>query len=354
MIHKTRTILLHHGGAVVLTALAVLLRWGLDPLLGDDFPFITFFTALVFIAWYGGRGPALLSLIVGAVAGDFFFLHPRYTFTIGQMENRFGLILYGVVGIASVALLESLHYIRRRAEEKERQLEQEVIARRAAERVLAEESERLRTTLASIGDAVIATDAEGHITSLNAVAEALTGWPLAEAIWQPLDLVFHVVNEATRRTVENPALKVLNQGVSVGLANHSVLVSKDGTERPIDDSAAPIRGIRGEVVGCVLVFRDVTERRRLDKDNANRLRAARLLAAIVESSDDAIISKSLDGIIQSWNSAAQRLFGFTAEQAVGRHISLLWTTTVTGRTRWGSYCGSWATTSAQPTTGSRG
>jgi PAS domain S-box-containing protein len=323
MIPKTRTILLHYGGAVVLTALAVLLRWGLDPLLGDHFPFVTLFTALVFVAWYSGRGPALLSLILGAVAGDYFFLHPRYTFTIGQMENQFGLILYGVVGIASVALFESLRKARRRAEERERQLEQEVAARRVAEQVLAEEGERLRITLASIGDAVITTDAEGRIISLNAVAEALTGWPLAEATGQPLDVVFHVVNEATRRMVENPALKALHQGVSVGLTNHSVLVSKDGTERPIDDRAAPIRGKDGQIVGCVLVFRDVTERRRLEKENANRLRAARLLASIVESSDDAIISKSLDGIIQSWNAAAERLFSLPAEQAVGRHISLI-------------------------------
>jgi PAS domain S-box-containing protein len=323
MSRTSRTILLHYGGALVLTALAVVLRWGLDPLLGDHFPFITLFTAVVFVAWYGGRGPALLSLIFGAAAGAYFFLHPRHSLIIGQMEDQFGLVLYGVVGVASVALFESLRSARRRAEEKERQLEKEVAARRAAEQVLAEEGERLRTTLASIGDAVITTDAEGRITSLNAVAESLTGWPLAESTGQPLDVVLHLVNEETRRAVENPASKALNQDVSVGLANHAVLVSKDGTERPIDDRAAPIRGERGEVLGCVLVFRDVTERRRLEKENANRLRAARLLAAIVESSDDAIVSKSLDGIIQSWNAAAERLFGFTAKQAVGRHISLI-------------------------------
>src|SRR5262249_54520467 len=106
-------------------------------------------------------------------------------------------------------------------------------------------------------------------------------------------------------------------------ANDTVLIRKDGTERPVNDSAAPVRDGQGQVVGCVLVFRDVTERRRLEKENADRLRAASLLAAIVESSDDAIISKSLDGIIQSWNAAAERLFGFTAGQAVGRHISLI-------------------------------
>src|SRR5262245_49622961 len=322
MSSTTRTTLLHYGGAVVLTALAVVLRWLLDPLLGDHFPLITLFAVVVFVAWYAGRGPGLLSLIVGAVAGDYFFFHPRYSFTIGQSEDQTGLALYGVLGIASIGLFESLRNARRRAQEKERQLEQEVAARRAAEQDLAEEGERLRTTLASIGDAVITTDAEGRITSLNPVAEALTGWTRAEATGQPLDVVFRIVNEETRQAVENPAARALNEGV-VGLANHAALIARDGTERPIDDSAAPIRSKAGQVIGCVLVFRDISERRRLEKENASRLRAARLLAAIVESSDDPIISKSLDGIIQTWNAAAERLFGFPAEQAVGRHISLI-------------------------------
>jgi PAS domain S-box-containing protein len=323
MSSTNRTTLLHYGGALVLTGLAVVLRQLLDPLLGDHFPLITLFAVVVFVAWYAGRGPALLSLIVGAVAGDYFFFHPRYSFSIGQTEDQTGLALYGVLGIASIGLFESLRNARRRAEEKERQLEQEVAARRAVEQGLAEEGERLRTTLASIGDAVITTDAEGRITSLNAVAEALTGWTQAEATGQPLDVVFRIVNEETRQAVKNPAARALREGVIVGLANHAALIARDGTERPIDDSAALIRSQEGQVIGCVLVFRDISERRRLDNENASRHRAARLLASIVESSDDAIISKSLDGIIQSWNAAAERLFGYPAEQAVGRHITLI-------------------------------
>ena len=206
---------------------------------------------------------------------------------------------------------------------KKGQLDKEVAARRAAEQVLAEEGERLRTTLASIGDAVITTDAEGRITSLNAVAEALTGRTKAEATGQPLDLVFRIVNEETRQTVQNPATRALHEGVIVGLSSRTLLIARDGKERPIDDSAAPIRGKAGEIVGCVLVFRDISQRRRLDNENASRFRDARLLAAIVESSEDAIIGKTLDGIIQSWNAAAERLFGFPAGQAVGRHISLI-------------------------------
>ena len=186
-----------------------------------------------------------------------------------------------------------------------------------------ERRELFRVTLRSIGDAVITTDVEGRVTYMNAVAESLTGWNQADAVGQSLETVFRIVNEDTRQPVENPAMKALRDGVVVGLANHTVLIQKDGRECPIDDSAAPISDEHGNVSGCVLIFRDVTAQRRMERDKAGQLLTARLLASIVESSDDAIISKSLDGIIQSWNAAAERLFGYAAEQAVGRHISLV-------------------------------
>ena len=198
-----------------------------------------------------------------------------------------------------------------------------VVQRMRAEEELREQQERLRTTLACIGDAVIATDRSGRITTMNAVAESLTGWTKEGATGQPLDAVFQIVNEETRRTVENPATKAMREGVVVGLANHTVLIAKDDTERSIDESAAPIRCKEGQIVGCVLVFRDVTERRRLEKQKAEQSRAARRLAAIVDSSEDAIISKTLEAIIQSWNAAAERVFGYTAKEAVGRPITML-------------------------------
>jgi PAS domain S-box-containing protein len=215
---------------------------------------------------------------------------------------------------------------RKRAEESARKLIQEEAARQAAEEsaraaLRAEQAERrqreqLRVTLASIGDGVIVTDTRGVVTFLNPVAQQLTGWDPAEAAGQPLERVFRIVNELTRREAENPVTKALREGMIVGLANHTVLIARDGTERPIDDSAAPIRGDDGQVAGVVLVFRDVSEARRaLDA----RLR----LAAIVESSDDAIISHTLDGVIVSWNRGAERLYGYTAAETVGRPLAML-------------------------------
>ncbi|WP_439627070.1 PAS domain S-box protein [Gemmata sp.] len=141
-------------------------------------------------------------------------------------------------------------------------LGREVHRREAAEAAARQEAERLRVTLHSIGDGVIVTDAEGRVRLLNPVAQAMTGWALDVATGAPLPEVFHIVNEDTRRPVENPALRALRDGVIVGLANHTVLIARDGTERPIDDSAAPIRDAGGSVIGSVLVFRDISERKR--------------------------------------------------------------------------------------------
>jgi PAS domain S-box-containing protein len=153
---------------------------------------------------------------------------------------------------------------RKHAEENARRLLQEEAARRAAEQnaeAIRAHREQLRVTLESIGDGVIATDAAGKVTLLNPVAQALTGWGRHEAVGQPLERVFAIEDEQTGQPADNPALRVLREGGVVGLTNQTVLTARDGRKRPIDDRAAPIRDGRGNILGCVLIFRDATEQR---------------------------------------------------------------------------------------------
>ncbi len=189
----------------------------------------------------------------------------------------------------------------------------EIARRRAVERELWDQRESLRVTLASIGDGVIVTDPEGYVTFLNAVAETLTGWTQLEAEGRFVEEVFHIVNEQTRQKTENPAVRALREGRIVGLANHTVLIARDGVERIIDDSAAPICEQDGDVLGVVLVFRDVTETRSLESARSR-------LAALVESSEDAIIAKTFDGVVTGWNRGAERLFGYEAQETLGRPL----------------------------------
>jgi PAS domain S-box-containing protein len=172
------------------------------------------------------------------------------------------------------------------------------------------------TALKSIGDAVIATDDRGRVLFMNPVAEALTGWTNEEAHGKGLAEVFCIINELTRNPVDNPVEKVLATGHIIGLANRTVLIARDGKELPIDDSAAPIHDAQGRVAGVILVFRDATKKRHAELLNER-------LAAIVESSDDIIASKDLNGVITSWNKGAERVLGYTAEEVIGKHVSML-------------------------------
>jgi PAS domain S-box-containing protein len=140
----------------------------------------------------------------------------------------------------------------------------------------------LSTTLQSIGDAVIATDNAGSVTFMNGVAERLTGWSNAEARGRPLSEVFQIFSELTREVVESPVTKVLREGRIVGLANHTLLRTRQGAEIPIDDSGAPIRDEDGEIYGVVLVFRDVTLEKRAEKRRAFLTRAMEVLASSLD------------------------------------------------------------------------
>jgi PAS domain S-box-containing protein len=290
-----------YAASIAALAGAVLLRWLLDPLMGNTLPLVTLFGAVAAAVWLGGHGPAVLNVVLGYFACAYLFIEPRGSLGIGQAVNQIGLLAYLLTCGIIIGFGVALRSAQRRAELRRDELD---------------------AILSSIGDAVIATDIEGRITNLNVVAEQLTGWSRDGALGQPLERVFRVIDEETRQPVDNPVQKILRLGRVIGLANHTVLIAKDGSERQIDDSASPVRK-DGRTVGCVLVFRDVTALRSMERLSAERAAAARFLSSVVESSEDAIISKSLDGIVQSWNAAATRLFGYTAEQAVGRSITLI-------------------------------
>ncbi len=191
----------------------------------------------------------------------------------------------------------------------------DITERKQAAAALAAQHEWFRVTLASIGDGIIASDPEGHVTYMNGIAEALTGWTNASSKGMPLADVFHIVNEATRQQVNNPAALVIRSGHILGLANHTVLISRDGTERPITDSAAPILDDGGRILGVVLVFRDFTEQRRAEEAIAEQ---REWFETTLESIGDAVIATDVRGRVVFMNPVAEHLTGWPLDAARDR------------------------------------
>lgn len=191
-----------------------------------------------------------------------------------------------------------------------------------ADRQLHEQREWLRVTLTSIGDAVIATDAAGRITFINPVTESLTGWKAGEAMGRPVSEVFRVIDEWTGQPAEDPVARVLGEGNTVALANHTALVTRDGRTVPIEDSAAPIRDAAGEVIGAVLVFHDVTERRRseeaLRKSTEELEKRTLELNAILSSVQDYLFIFDPGGRFVFANKMLLDLWGLPADQVIGK------------------------------------
>jgi PAS domain S-box-containing protein len=265
--------------AVALVALATYLKELAEPdIIPTDVP-ILYFLAIVPTAILFGLGPSIFVCVLSALAYDYFFITPIHALSFSDIAAAPILVIF-----LSVALIVS--YLASHLRQRNIQAAAEIAARKETEaelvkyRVHLEELVRLRTaelemtnlalkeseqrwstTLASIGDGVIATDTRGNVVFMNAVAEGLTGWNLAEASGKPISAVFSIVNESTRERVASPVDKVLEKGVVCGLANHTVLIKKDGSELAVDDSGAPIKTAEGKTTGVVLVFRDITQRR---------------------------------------------------------------------------------------------
>jgi PAS domain S-box-containing protein len=185
------------------------------------------------------------------------------------------------------------------------------------ERQRREAQEEFRTTLYSIGDAVITTDAEGRVRRINPVAERLTGWPEAEAHGKFLHEVFRIVSEETHATVADPVQRVLREGIVVGLANHTLLIARDGIERPIADSGAPIRDEGGAITGVVLVFRDQTEERAAEAEVRRSEARLRSLASILQHPGDSVqefLDYALNEAIQLTGSKLGYLYHYHEDQ----------------------------------------
>ncbi len=303
MNRSARVSALAYGASLASLAVAVLLRWLLDPVLKDTFPLVTLFGAIGVAVWIGGYRPALLVAALGYMACAYLFIEPSGHHGLNDPRNVLDLFVFLATASIIIGFGEALrrawpHY-------------------RMGEEAAREQAELLRTTLASIGDGVIVTDADGRITNINAVAEALTGWTNDEVMGVPLTQVFRIVNESTRLEVKNPVLRALKEGSVVRQANHTVLIAKDGTERPIDDSAAPILGKDGGIVGCVLVFRDISERHRAEAEQSE---AQQQLVTTLESITDGFMRYDRDWRIVYVNAEAERINKLTRAEMLGRSV----------------------------------
>lgn len=294
-------------GAAVLAMLLTLLLWPLTV----QAPFLLFLAAVMVSAWYGGLGPGLLATALAAVASAYFLLPPFYSIVV-TVEGLLKLSVFALVAV----LIRALTDRRKQAEETER-----------AQR------EYFQVTLASIGDAVIVTDATGTVTLLNKVAEELTGWTTDEAMGKPLQEVFRIENEETREPVDNPVAKVLCTGEIAGLANHTILIRKDGSIFSIDNSAAPILDELGHILGVIMVFRAITARKQAEaalRESEQRWRTlAEALPALVW------MARS-DGFLDYYNQRWFQYTGLSESQLAGWGWQAVWhlEDLPEGRRRW--------------------
>ena len=331
--------------AIGAVALATYLKYLAQPkIIPTDVP-ILYMLAIVPTAVFFGLGPSLTVCVLSFLAYDYYFLPPvhQLNFNVDQTPIMLIFLLVGglfsylasnlrrqnQVAIKEIAArkqseAELMKYrdhleelVQQRTSELERansQLQEEIVGHKKDEEALRQSEERWSTTLASIGDGVIATDISGKVTFMNTVAQDLTGWKMAEVDQKPVSEVFNIVNETTRQKAENPVDKVLRLGTICSLANHTILIRKDGTEISIDDSGAPIKDAVGATSGVVLVFRDITERRKSEIMLRRVEERNRLLADILERSSQPFGIGLPDGSLGIVNKAFCDLTGYTAEE----------------------------------------
>jgi PAS domain S-box-containing protein len=260
--------LVRYGIAIVLSGLALLFTLLLSN--GREafsFPFFT--TAVVLTAMFAGLRPGLVALAICILATDFLLMPPSGSLRVLRPSDVVRLVVFALLGILLCWLVDVLRTTTQELRRTSQQAESE--------------REHLRTTLTSIGDAVIATDSEGRIRFLNPVAESLTGWKAEEATGRLLGDVFRIISEETRQPAEDPMAQVAQSEAAARLSNHSILMGRDGTEVLISHNSAAIPAHDGDIAGVVLVFRDIGESRRMQEAirRTDRLVAAGRLAGTI-------------------------------------------------------------------------
>ena len=337
--------LVGYGVAVGAVALATYLKYLAQPnIIPTNVP-ILYLLAIVPIAVFFGLGPSLLVCVLSFLTYDYYFIPPIHQITYNVDAGPI-LVIFLLVGVLFSVLASNLRrqnqvalkeiaarrqseaelvkyrehleeLVQQRTSELEKtnlQLMDEVSEHKKDEEALRRSEERWSTTLASIGDGVIATDMSGRVSFMNAEAQDLTGWKMAEANQKPVMEVFNIVNETTRQKTENPVDKVLQLGIICSLANHTILIKKDGTEISIDDSGAPIKDAKGLTSGVVLVFRDITERRKAENMLRQVEERNKLLADILDHASQPFGIGLPDGSLGIVNKAFCDLTGYTADE----------------------------------------
>lgn len=241
--------------ALAAVTTAVVLRFAIDPVLDENLPYYVFYFAVLAAALVGGLGPGLAALITAFVCATYFFAYPRYSLEIFDKEDLLGAFRFASLGLL-LTMLGHWGRERRRAWQLRMDAKESDLTRAR------QEKESTQHLLASIGDGLITVDVHGKVTFMNQVAEQLSGWKQDEAKGLPMEQVFPLVDEFTRTPVANPALRALELGTTAVLPENVALIARDGTERAIDDSGSPIRDAHGTLIGSVLIFRDITERRK--------------------------------------------------------------------------------------------
>lgn len=320
----SRSATLRYGCAFLTTALALVVTRSMTDF--ERAPYFTLFIFAVLVtAFYSGWRPALLVIGLSTLLNYFLMIAPFYKLGFARPNDAIRLAVFMALSTVIAGLVELLR--------------SGVTQLQVAQIKIAEQGEQHRVTLTSIGDAVISVDLQEKVQFMNRIAQSLTGWSLEEARGQRLEEVFRIIGELTRKPLDSPVSRALSSGTAVDLENHALLLRKDGTDCPIDDSASPIRNASGSVIGAVLIFRDVSRRRTDEKEKEELLRreqeakqelvhtveALRKSEArfrtIVDSNMIAVCFWNVDGRVLDANDRYLKLVGYSREDLTSARLN---------------------------------